>query len=201
HQVPARAFAQGGLPFEVLNGTPGFINLLDALNSWQLVRELRRSLGLPAAASFKHVSPAGAAIGVPLSDSLKQAYFVAASEALSPLACAFARARGADRVCSYGDWVALSATVDVPTAKLLRREVSDGVIAPGYAPDAFELLKTKKGGRYTILEIDPAYQPPPMETRQVFGVSFEQHRNDVVPRPELLKNVVTRRKELPETAR
>jgi phosphoribosylaminoimidazolecarboxamide formyltransferase/IMP cyclohydrolase len=200
HQVPARVLAASGLPFVVRNGAPGYINLLDALNSWQLVRELRQVLQLPAAASFKHVSPAGAAIGLPLSDALRRAYFVG-EDALSPLANAYARARGADRVCSYGDWVALSDVVDVPTAKLLRREVSDGVIAPGYEPEALQLLDRKKGGRYTVLEVDPAYEPPQMERRDVFGVTFEQHRNDVAPGPELLSNIVTERKEVPESAR
>jgi phosphoribosylaminoimidazolecarboxamide formyltransferase / IMP cyclohydrolase len=192
-------FADGQLPFEVLNGAPGYINLLDALNSWQLVRELRQVLGLPAAASFKHVSPAGAAVGLPLSESLRQAYFTGHAE-LSPLAAAYARARGADRVCSYGDWVALSDTVDVPTARLLRREVSDGVIAPAYEPAALDLLKTKRGGRYTVLQIDPAYEPPETETRQVFGITLEQRRNAVVPSPDLLRQVVTQRREVPDTA-
>ena len=193
----------GRLPFEVLNGAPGYINLLDALNSWQLVRELRQAVGLPAAASFKHVSPAGAAVGLPLSDTLKRVYFVPDNdkEELTPLANAYARARGADRVCSYGDWVALSDRVDVPTARLLRREVSDGVIAPSYEPDAFELLRTKKGGRYTILQVDTEYEPPLNETRQVFGVTFEQRRNDVVPSGEHLKNVVTSRRAIPDGAR
>jgi phosphoribosylaminoimidazolecarboxamide formyltransferase/IMP cyclohydrolase len=201
HQVPARVSADGGLPFMVLNGAPGYINLLDALNGWQLVRELRLVLGLPAAASFKHVSPAGAAIGLPLSASLRQAYFVGESTELSPLASAYARARGADRVCSYGDWVSLSDRVDVPTAKLLRREVSDGVIAPDYEPEALELLKSKKQGRYTVLRIDPAFEPPDLETRQVFGVTFEQRRNFVVPGPEHLSDVVTVRKNLPDAAK
>src|SRR3989440_1960989 len=160
HQTPARAYlSAGNLPFRILNGSAGYINLLDALNSWQLVRELRQALGLPAAASFKHVSPAGAAIGLPLSDALRRAYFVGAAEELSPLAAAYARARGADRVCSYGDWVALSDPVDVSTARLLRREVSDGVIAPGYDPAALEMLAKKRGGRYTILRIDRDYEP------------------------------------------
>jgi phosphoribosylaminoimidazolecarboxamide formyltransferase/IMP cyclohydrolase len=194
-------FADGGLPFVVRNGAPGYINLLDALNAWQLVRELRGVTGLPAAASFKHVSPAGAAIGLPLGDSLRRANFVGERDELSPLACAFARARGADRVCSYGDWVALSDPVDLPTARLLRREVSDGVIAPGFEPEAFELLKAKKGGRYTILEMDASYEPPEMESRQVFGVTFEQRRNAVVPSAAHLDNVVTRRRELPVAAR
>src|SRR4030088_1965402 len=182
YQKPARVFAkEGNLPFTVLNGAPGYINLLDALNSWQLVRELRQTLGLPAAASFKHVSPAGAAVGLPLSDVLRQAYFVGASAELSPLASAYARARGADRVCSYGDWVALSDAVDLSTARLLRREVSDGVIAPRFEPDALEILNKKRGGRYTILQIDPDYEPPDMERRDVFGITFEQRRNGVVP--------------------
>jgi len=200
HQVPARVYCDGALPFVVRNGAPGYINLLDALNGWQLVRELRLALGMPAAASFKHVSPAGAAIGLPLSDVLRRACFVSERDELSPLACAFARARGADRICSYGDWIALSDTVDVATARLIRREVSDGVIAPAYDPEALNMLSAKKGGRYTVLEVDPGYEPPELETRQVFGVSFEQRRNDVVPSADLLKNVVTRRKELPEAA-
>jgi phosphoribosylaminoimidazolecarboxamide formyltransferase/IMP cyclohydrolase len=194
-------FAASGLPFAVRNGAPGYINLLDALNAWQLVRELRSVTGLSAAASFKHVSPAGAAIGLPLGERLKRAYFIGERDELSPLATAFARARGADRVCSYGDWVALSDPVDLPTARLLRREVSDGVIAPGFEPDAFELLKAKKSGRYTMLQVDPGYEPPEMETRQVFGVTFEQRRNSVVPNAALLQNVVTRRRELPEAAK
>ena len=165
------------------------------------MRELRSVTGLPAAASFKHVSPAGAAIGLPLSETLRHAYFVGERDELSPLACAFARARGADRVCSYGDWVALSDPVDGPTARLLRREVSDGVIAPGFEPEAFELLKTKKSGRYTLLEVDPGFEPAEMETRQVFGVTFEQRRNDVVPDASLLQKAVTRRRELSDAAR
>jgi phosphoribosylaminoimidazolecarboxamide formyltransferase/IMP cyclohydrolase len=200
HQTPARVFADGGLPFEVLNGAPGYINLLDALNAWQLVRELRQVLGLPAAASFKHVSPAGAAVGLPLSETLRQAYFVGDAVELSPLANAYARARGADRVCSYGDWVALSDPVDAATAQLLRREVSDGVIAPAFEPEALALLKAKKGGRYTVLQIDPSFEPPALETREVFGVTFEQRRNSVIPSREHLNHVVTRR-ELPDAAR
>ncbi|MDQ6672002.1 MAG: phosphoribosylaminoimidazolecarboxamide formyltransferase [Chloroflexota bacterium] len=201
HQTPARVFLNSGrLPFEVLNGAPGYINLLDALNSWQLVRELRQTLGLPAAASFKHVSPAGAALGLPLSAALRKAYFVGDQE-LSSLALAYARARGADRVCSYGDWVALSDTVDVSTARLLRREVSDGVIAPAFEPAALELLKAKRGGRYTVLQIDPDYEPPAVETRQVFGITFDQKRNAVIPSYDLLDNVVTRRREIPDEAR
>jgi phosphoribosylaminoimidazolecarboxamide formyltransferase / IMP cyclohydrolase len=200
HQVPAQVYAASGLPFSVLNGAPGYINLLDALNAWQLVRELRQVLGLPAAASFKHVSPAGAAVGLALSDTLRQAYFVGKDE-LSPLAAAYARARGADRVCSYGDWVALSDRVDVSTARLLRREVSDGVIAPDFEPEALQMLKTKRGGRYTVLQIEPGYEPPALETREVFGVTFEQRRNAVVPDESLLTNVVTRRREIPASAR
>jgi phosphoribosylaminoimidazolecarboxamide formyltransferase/IMP cyclohydrolase len=191
----------GGLPFGVLNGAPGYINLLDALNSWQLVRELRQVLQLPAAASFKHVSPAGAAVGLPLSDVLRQAYFVEPSVELSPLAAAYARARGADRVCSYGDWVALSEPVDLPTARLLRREVSDGVIAPDYEPAALDLLKRKRGGRYTILQVDPSFSAPDLERRDVFGVTFEQGRNSVPISDALLQNLATRRRELPESAR
>jgi phosphoribosylaminoimidazolecarboxamide formyltransferase/IMP cyclohydrolase len=199
HQTPARVFAARGLPFTVLNGAPGYINLLDALNSWQLVRELRQVLGLPAAASFKHVSPAGAAVGLALTDTLRSAYFVG-SDDLSPLASAYARARGADRVCSYGDWVALSDTVDLDTARLLRREVSDGVIAPGFEPDALAMLEKKRGGRYTILQIDPDYEPPALEQRDVFGITFEQHRNSVVPGFDLLSNVVTRVRDIPDAA-
>jgi phosphoribosylaminoimidazolecarboxamide formyltransferase / IMP cyclohydrolase len=201
HQAPARVYADGALPFTVVNGAPGYINLLDALNAWQLVKELRQVLQLPAAASFKHVSPAGAAIGLPLGDVLRQTYFVGERDELSPLACAFARARGADRVCSYGDWVAFSDAVDVPTARLLRREVSDGVIAPGYEREALKLLTAKKGGRYTVLQIDPAYEPPESETRQVFGVTFEQRRNAIVPGPQHLENVVTRRTDISDAAR
>jgi AICAR transformylase/IMP cyclohydrolase PurH len=200
HQTPARVFMnEGTLPFEVLNGRPGFINLLDALNSWQLVRELKRALGLPAAASFKHVSPAGAAVAEPLSDRLKQAYFIGNSE-LSPLAAAYARARGADRISSFGDWVALSDVVDVPTAELLRREVSDGVIAPGYEPEALEILRSKKGGDYRVVQIDPTYEPDEIETRQLFGVMMAQQRNTAVPTPTYLHHIVTAKKELPPAA-
>jgi phosphoribosylaminoimidazolecarboxamide formyltransferase / IMP cyclohydrolase len=201
HQRPARASAAGGLPFRVLNGVPGYINVLDALNSWQLVRELRIATGIAAAASFKHVSPAGAAIGLPMSDVLRQAYFVPPREELSPLATAFARARGADRVSSYGDWVALSDTVDVPAARLLSREVSDGIIAPAYEVEALEMLKAKRSGAYCILQIDPGFEPPEVERREVFGVTLEQRRNDAVPRLELLDNVVTERKDLPDDAK
>ncbi len=201
HQTPARVFMSGGdLPLEVPNGAPGFINLLDALNSWQLVHELKATLGYPAAASFKHVSPSGAAVAaVPLNDTLKEIYAVDVRD-LSPLAEAYARARGVDRMSSFGDWVALSDMVDVPTAKLLAREVSDGVIAPAYVPEALEVLRGKKGGKYVVLQIDPAYVPGEIETRQVFGVTFEQRRNDRLVTRDDFKNVVTKNKELPESA-
>lgn len=202
HQTPARVLRGEGsnaLPFSVLNGAPGYINLLDALNAWQLVKELRETLEMPAAASFKHVSPAGAAVGVPLSDQLHQAYAVG-KVALSPLATAYARARGGDSVSSFGDMAALSDVVDVPTAQLLRREVSDGVIAPGYEPEALKLLRRKKGGSYLVLQIDPDYAPPLLERREVFGITFEQRRNDRMPGPELLQEVVTDESELPPTA-
>ncbi|NLT41667.1 MAG: phosphoribosylaminoimidazolecarboxamide formyltransferase, partial [Anaerolineae bacterium] len=200
HQAPAKVFVdEGTLPIEVLSGRPGYINLLDALNSWQLVRELRQAVGLPAAASFKHVSPAGAAVAVPLTDELRQAYFV--SGELSPLATAYARARGADRMCSFGDWAALSDVVDVPTAQMLRREVSDGVIAPGYEPEALAILKEKKGGAYPVIRIDPDYVPPQQETRQVFGVRFEQKRNDALPGADTFAKVVTQQKEISEDAK
>ena len=202
HQTPARVLRGAGsnpLPFTVRNGAPGYINLLDALNAWQLVKELRDALGLPAAASFKHVSPAGAAVGVPLDDTLHGAYAVG-KVALSPLATAYARARGGDSVSSFGDMAALSDVVDVPTAQLLRREVSDGVIAPGYEPEALKLLKRKKGGGYLVLQIDPDFQPPLLERREVFGVTFEQRRNDRIPGPELLQDVVTAESALPESA-
>ena len=201
HQAPARAVGEGSaLPFEVRNGSPGYINLLDALNSWQLVRELKSVTSLPAAASFKHVSPAGAAVAVPLDEPTAQACFVAGLE-LSPLATAYARARGADRVSSFGDWVALSDLVDEPTARLLRREVSDGVIAPGFTPEALDVLRQKQGGRYTVLEVDPGYVPGEVERRTVFGVTLEQRRNDAMAGPEQLANVVTANKELPDSAR
>jgi phosphoribosylaminoimidazolecarboxamide formyltransferase/IMP cyclohydrolase len=200
HQVPARAYVnEGALPFKVLNGSPGYINLLDALNAWQLVKELNQVLDLPAAASFKHVSPSGAAVGLPLADSLKKAYFVDDLE-LSPLASAYARARGADRMSSFGDWAALSDTVDVPTAKLIRREVSDGVIAPSYEANALEILNKKKGGRYTVLEMDPDYEPEAIETRQVYGVYLEQLSNMRQASTDDFRNIVTKNKDLPETA-
>lgn len=201
HQAPARIFSgRGNLPLKVLNGSPGYINLLDALNSWQLVAELRKATGLSAAASFKHVSPAGAAIGLPLTKELKKAFFVEDME-LSSLASAYARARGADRVSSFGDFAALSDPVDLATARLLRCEVSDGVIAPGYEPGVIDILKEKKKGAYVVLEIDPSYQPPEMETREVFGISFEQKRNTIEITGNSLQNMVTENKELPEDAK
>lgn len=200
HQAPAQAFVESGaLPFEVRNGAPGYINLLDALNSWSLVRELRVATGLPAAASFKHVSPAGAAVGLPLSGALAQAYFVEGME-LSPLAAAYARARGADRVSSFGDWIALSDDVDEPTARLIRREVSDGVIATGFAPEAVALLAQKQGGRYCILQADASYEPPPDEVRTVFGVRLRQRRNDASDWAAQLSNVVAGEAPLPDSA-
>ena len=202
HQDAARCYAvdKGGLPLQIVNGAPSYINLLDALNSWQLVRELGKVLDLPAAASFKHVSPAGAAVATPMEDSLKRAYFVADLD-LSPLATAYARARGADRLASYGDWIALSNPVDVATATLITREVSDGIIAPGYDDEALSLLSAKKGGKYPVLEIDPEFEPEPLEVRDLFGLRLEQKRNDFVPDASFLDNVVTQRSELPETAR
>jgi len=200
HQVPARVYMEAGeLPFDVLNGSPGYINLLDAFNSWQLVKELKGTLDLPAAASFKHVSPSGAAVGIPLNDSLKCAYFVDGLE-LSPLASAYARARGVDRMSSFGDWVALSDTVDMPTARLLQREVSDGVIAPWYTTEALEILRGKKGGHYHVLSIDPDYEPNTLQTRQVYGITFEQHNHDRPLTQDDFENIVTKNKVLPESA-
>jgi len=193
------AMKSGGLPFHVLSGAPGYINMLDALNSWQLVRELKQATGLPAAASFKHVSPAGAAVGIPLSDILRASYFVQDME-LSPLAAAYARARGADRLSSFGDWVALSDPVDVSTAELIRREVSDGVIAPAYDPRALEILSAKKQGRYVVIEMDTEYEPEEMETRQVFGILLTQKRNDAQIGQEMLQEMVTKNKKLSESA-
>ena len=200
-QAPARVFmaAETDLPITVLNGAPGYINLLDALNGWQLVRELKAALNLPAAASFKHVSPAGVAIAHPLSDVLKKTYFVDDLE-LSPLATAYARARGADRLCSFGDFIALSDHVDVPTAKLIAREVSDGVIAPAYEPAALEILKAKKQGKYAVIQIDPLYNPPATETREVFGITFEQRRHDRLVTPSDFTNIVTDKNDLPDSA-
>lgn len=204
NQSPARIFMESGadLPIEILNGKPGYINFLDAFNSYQLVKELKAALELPAVASFKHVSPTSAAIGLPLSEKLKKACFVEDIPELdaSPLACAYARARGTDRMCSFGDWVALSDPCDVPTAQLIRREVSDGIIAPGYDPEALEILKTKRKGNYNIVQIDPLYVPAETERKQVFGITFEQGRNNLEITPALLKNIVTENKELPESA-
>jgi AICAR transformylase/IMP cyclohydrolase PurH len=201
-QAPARVFMKSGaeLPLEVLGGSPGYINLLDAVNAWQLVRELKQATGLAAAASFKHVSPAGAAVAVPLSAELRKACFVDDLE-LSPLASAYARARGADRLCSFGDFVALSDTVDVPTARILAREVSDGVIAPGYEPEALGILQKKKQGKYAVVRVDPAYEPPtPLENRDVFGITFEQRRHDRAVTPADFTNVVSARRDLPAAA-
>ena len=202
NQKPSRIFMKDGteLPVTVLNGKPGYINFLDALNSWQLVKELKEATGLPAAASFKHVSPAGAAVYVPLSDTLKKIYFVDDLE-LSPLASAYAAARGADRMSSYGDWAALSDVCDKETALLLKREVSDGVIAPGYTDEALEILKSKRRGTYNIVQIDPDYRPAPVEHKDVFGVTFEQGRNELKIDNELLNNIVTDNKEMPEAAK
>ncbi len=205
NQKPSRIFMRdgGSLPLEVLNGKPGYINFLDALNAWQLVKELKEATGLPAATSFKHVSPTSAAVGLPLGKALKQACFVDDVPELdqSPLACAYARARGTDRLCSFGDWAALSDVCDAVTAKLIQREVSDGVIAPGYTDEALEILKTKRKGGYNIVRIDPAYVPAPQETKDVFGVTFQQGRNEFKIGKHLLENVVTANKDLPEEAR
>ena len=205
NQKPAKIYLANGeeLPVEILNGRPGYINFLDALNGWQLVRELKNALGLPAATSFKHVSPTSAAVGVKLSDKLKKACFVDDVPGLdeSPLACAYARARGADRMCSFGDWVSLSDECDVTTAKLIAREVSDGVIAPGYTPEALEILKAKRKGTYNVVKIDPSYVPQPIETKQVFGVTFEQGRNEYKVNEEVLANVVTENKVFPSEAK
>lgn len=204
NQKPSRIYMADGseLPIEILSGKPGYINFLDAFNSWQLVKELKEVLGLPAAASFKHVSPTSAAVGIPLSDKLKKACFVDDIEGLdaSPLACAYARARGTDRMCSFGDWAALSDVCDVTTAKLIKREVSDGVIAPGYEPEALEILKSKRKGNYNIVKIDPDYVPQIIESKQVFGITFEQGRNNFKIDRELLSNVVTKNKDIPENA-
>ena len=203
NQKPSRIYMEEGeLPIEVINGRPGYINFLDALNSWQLVKELRAATGMPAAASFKHVSPAGAAIGLPLSDTLKKIYFVDDVDfELTPLACAYARARGADRMCSYGDFVALSDTCDAATAKLIKREVSDGVIAPDYTPEAIDILRAKRKGTYNVIKIDPAYVPAPIEHKQVFGITFEQGRNEIrLDDPALFRNIPTQNKNFPAEA-
>ena len=200
NQKPSRIFMEDGsdLPIEVLNGKPGYINLLDAFNGWQLVRELKKATGLCAATSFKHVSPAGAAVGLPLSDTLRKIYWVDDLGELSPLACAYARARGADRMSSYGDFIALSDVCDVCTAKMIQREVSDGVIAPGYTDEALEILKSKRKGTYNIIKIDENYKPAPIETKQVFGVTFEQGRNELPIDNALLENIVTSNKDIPD---
>ena len=200
NQKPSRIFMKDGeLPIEVLNGKPGYINFLDALNSWQLVKELKEATGLPAAASFKHVSPAGAAVAVEMSETLKKIYFVDDVQ-LTPLATAYARARGADRMSSYGDFIALSDTCDKETAVLINREVSDGVIAPDYTPEALEILKNKRKGTYNVVKIDPSYKPAPVEHKDVFGITFEQGRNNFKIDADLLKNIVTENKDMPESA-
>ncbi|MBR4710516.1 MAG: phosphoribosylaminoimidazolecarboxamide formyltransferase [Clostridia bacterium] len=203
NQKPSRIYVEGGeLPVTVLNGKPGYINFLDALNGWQLVRELKQATGLPAAASFKHVSPAGAAVGVPLSDTLKQIYFIPDNVGeLSPLACAYARARGADRMSSFGDWISLSDVCDKATALLIKPEVSDGIIAPGYTDEALEILKSKRKGNYNIVQMDPDYVPAPIERKQVFGVTFEQGRNECRIDEAMLSEIVTANKDLPEAAK
>ena len=200
NQKPSRVFMANGadLPIEVLNGKPGYINLLDAFNGWQLVRELKIATGLPSATSFKHVSPAGAAVGKPLSETEAKIYFVDDLGELSPIACAYARARGADRMSSYGDFVALSDTCDAITATMLKREVSDGIIAPGYTDDALEILKSKRKGTYNVIKIDPDYVPEPIETKQVFGITFEQGRNELAINNDLLANIVTDNKDIPD---
>ena len=205
NQKPSKIFMADGseLPIEILSGRPGYINFLDAFNSWQLVKELKEALGLPAVTSFKHVSPTSAAVGTPLSDKLKKACFVDDIEGLdsSPLACAYARARGTDRMCSFGDWVALSDKCDVTTALLIKREVSDGIIAPDYDPEALEILKSKRNGNYNIVKIDPNYVPAPIETKQVYGITFQQGRNEFKINEELLSNLVTENKNLPDSAK
>ena len=202
NQKPSRIFVENGeRPIEVLNGKPGYINFLDAFNGWQLVKELKEATGHPAATSFKHVSPAGAAIGLPLSDVEKKIYWVDDLGDLSPLACAYARARGADRMSSFGDFISLSDVCDVDTANMIKREVSDGVIAPGYEPEALEILKTKKKGNYNIIKIDPAYKPDPIERKQVFGITFEQGRNEMPIDEEFLGKLVTENKDVPEDAK
>ena len=202
NQKPSRIFMENGadLPVTVLNGRPGYINFLDAFNGWQLVSELKKATGLPAATSFKHVSPAGAAVGLPLTDTLAKIYWVDDLGELSPLACAYARARGADRMSSFGDFIALSDICDADTAKLIKREVSDGVIAPGYTEEALEILKQKKKGNYNVIEIDPSYVPDPLEKKQVFGITFEQSRNELDVNGDLLSNIVTKKKEIPAEA-
>ena len=202
NQKPSRIYMENGdLPITVLNGKPGYINFLDAFNGWQLVNELKKATGLPAATSFKHVSPAGAAVGLPLTEVEKQIYWVADMGELTPLASAYARARGADRMSSFGDFISLSDVCDVATAKLIKREVSDGVIAPGYEPEALEILKAKKKGGYAVIQIDPSYKPNPVERKEVFGITFEQGRNELVIDDDFLGNIVTETKDLPESAK
>ncbi len=202
NQKPSRIFMEkGDLPITVLNGKPGYINFMDAFNGWQLVSELKKATGLPSATSFKHVSPAGAAVGLPLSDTLKKIYWVDDLGELTPLASAYARARGADRMSSYGDFISLSDVCDVCTAKMIKREVSDGIIAPGYEPEALEILKSKKKGNYAIIQIDENYKPDPIEHKQVFGITFEQGRNELKIDDELFANIVTENKDLPESAK
>lgn len=203
NQKPSRIFMANGedLPITVLNGKPGYINFMDAFNGWQLVKELKKATGLPAATSFKHVSPAGAAVGLPLTDTLRKIYWVDDLGELSPLACAYARARGADRMSSFGDFIALSDVCDVPTANMIKREVSDGIIAPGYEPEALEILKTKKKGNYNVIQIDENYTPEALERKQVYGITFEQGRNELKIDDELFANVPTKNKNLPELAK
>ena len=202
NQKPSRIYMkEGELPIEVLNGKPGYINFLDAFNGWQLVKELKKATGLPAATSFKHVSPAGAAVGLPLTEVERKIYWVDDMGDLSPLASAYARARGADRMSSFGDFISLSDVCDVDTARLIKREVSDGIIAPGYEPEALGILKAKKKGNYAVIKIDPEYVPNPIETKDVYGVTFEQGRNELVINDELFANVVTENKEIPESAK
>ncbi|MBR4994016.1 MAG: phosphoribosylaminoimidazolecarboxamide formyltransferase [Lachnospiraceae bacterium] len=202
NQKPSRIYLENGkeLPVTVLNGRPGYINFLDALNGWQLVKELKESTGLPAATSFKHVSPAGAAVGLPLTDTLAKIYWVDDLGELSPLACAYARARGADRMSSFGDFISLSDVCDVDTARLIKREVSDGVIAPGYTDEALAILKEKKKGAYNVIQIDPSYVPEPIERKQVYGVTFEQGRNELKIDEKIFENIVTKNKDIPESA-
>ncbi len=201
NQKPSRIFMEGGeLPLEVLNGRPGYINFMDALNSWQLVKALRKATGLAAAASFKHVSPAGAALGLPLTDTERRIYFAPEGE-LSPIACAYIRARGADRLCSFGDWAALSDVCDADTARYLALEVSDGVIAPGYTPEALEILRQKRKGGYSVVRIDPDYEPAPIERRNIYGITFEQGYNDLAIDEGMLENIVTKNRELPPQAK
>ena len=203
NQKPSKIYMADGseLPIQVLSGRPGYINFLDAFNGWQLVRDLKKATGLPAATSFKHVSPAGAAVGLPLTDVERKIYWVDDMGELTPLANAYARARGADRMSSFGDFISLSDVCDVATAKLIKREVSDGVIAPGYEPEALEMLKAKKKGNYNVIQIDPSYRPAPVEHKEVFGITFEQGRNELVIDKEMLNNIVTESKELPESAK